>query len=80
MIKAGQIFDAKIAKKLGIFGENQILIMVQLSEAIHIQILQVQPVVQPSGNGYFDKYFYKQFYKGILWKMVKNVIIRIAKF
>ncbi|MBI4140682.1 RtcB family protein [Candidatus Woesearchaeota archaeon] len=28
MIRAGQIFDTKIAKKLGIFGENQILIMV----------------------------------------------------
>ncbi len=28
MIKAGHIFDAQIAKKLGIFGENQVLIMV----------------------------------------------------
>ena len=28
MIRAGQIFDTKIAKKLGIFGENQVLIMV----------------------------------------------------
>ena len=28
MIKAGQIFDNQIAKKLGIFGNNQVLIMV----------------------------------------------------
>lgn len=28
MIRAGQVYDAKIAKKLGIFGEDQILVMV----------------------------------------------------